>query len=61
MVFSIKGLCKFKILDPFLFKNEKNFLSAIRECFKISPYPHTTSLFGSDFKKSISDKTKFGW
>ena len=54
------GVFKSKILDAFLFKNKKNFLLEISECFKISPYPQIISLFGNVFKKSISDITILG-
>ena len=50
-----------KILDPFVSKKEKNFLSAIIACFKISPYPQIISLLGRDFKKIMSEITKLGW
>ena len=39
-----------KILLLFLSRKLKNFLFAIKECFKISPYPQINSLFGSVFK-----------
>ena len=60
IAFSIKGLLRFKILDPFVSKKEKNFLSAIIACFKISPYPQIISLLGRDFKKIMSEITKLG-
>ena len=57
----MKGLLRFKISVPFLFKNVKKFLSVIKACFKISPYPQINSLFGSELKKLISEITRLGW
>ena len=57
----MKGLSIFNIFDAFLFKKVKFFFSNINECLSISAYPQIISLFGSVFKKSVSDITKFGW
>ena len=39
---------------------KKNFLSEIKACFKISPYPHRISLLGRVFKKFMSLITNLG-
>ena len=59
--FSMKGLSIFNIFEAFLFKNVKNFFLNIIECLNISAYPQINSLFGSVFKKLVSDTTKVGW
>ena len=56
----MNGVSKDKIFIKFLSKKLKKFLSDIKECFKISPYPQTISLFGSVLKKILSLTTNFG-